>query len=398
MTQHFDPALSPLKAARNGLRSEPQSHDELLMVATSRFCDTDSRDRLGHRQYIEAFELLIGSVTQPTRQMVARLLAFCPFAPRELVLKFAYDTLDVALPILRNSQALSQLDLLTLINRVSNNHCAAIAMRPDLGATAVKALRALKDETVNSYLNANEAFPVLATKVSPEEEVDSPSRAEEAKETAQEPTNAIADALDIIQMETVSEPEYTIEFAREEPRQTEVAQDALLQVAARGGRLDIAPPPLAPRIDDQDWDFGTAMENAARTGGRQALCNTLMRRYGIDLVSANQVMEDESGDTLAVALKASKVEKGQANRIQILAHPTIGLSVQNAMRSVRFYANLTAESCLEAIDQWPKAETQPMLGHAPVAADTDDLRQRDIGAEPGVATSPKRHIEIRRVG
>lgn len=386
MAQQFDPAISQLQSERNSLRSQPQSHDELLMLATNRFCDANSRDRLSHTQYVEAFGLLIGSVTQPTRQMVARLLAFCPFAPRELVLKFAYDTLDVALPMLRNSQSISQLDLLTLINTEGRGHSAAIAMRADLGATVVSALRALNDETVDQYLASNESFPILANQVSNEPLVTSEasgSLGDEEANTSQLSANIIAAAIEAVNESPAieEEPTYTYEMASTAPLQSSAAQDRLLKAAARGRRLDIAPPPLAPVITKPDWDFGEAMENAARTSGRQALCTILMKRYGIDLISANQVMEDDSGDTLAVTLKAADVEKGQANRIQILAHPAIGLSVHNAMRAVRFYATLTIEGCLEAIEQWPKLEATPAAGYTSSIADTDGLRDRHIGSE-----------------
>ncbi|EFL88946.1 hypothetical protein R2A130_1431 [Ahrensia sp. R2A130] len=402
MAQQFDPAISHLQSEQNGLRSQPQSHDELLMLATNRFCDTNSGDRLSHNQYIEAFGLLIGSVTQPTRQMVARLLAFCPFAPRELVLKFAYDTLDVALPMLRNSQSLSQLDLLTLINTEGSNHCAAIAMRPDLGATVVGALRALNDETVNQYLKANQAFPILATRSSIDAVASSSaiSLQDQQISTTQMNTSTIAAALEVVQEETSAEAISLFEVAEAhiEVSQQSSAQQDLLQAAARGGRLDIAPPPLAPAIETPDWDFGEAMEKASRTSNRQAICTIMMKRYGIDLTSAHQVMEDDSGDTLAVTLKAAKVEKGQANRIQILAHPTIGLSVQNAMRAVRFYATLTPESCLEAIEQWPKAELATSTDHMPATADTDGLRERHIGTQARPASAAETQLDTRRFG
>ena len=43
------------------------------------------------------------------------------------------------------------------------------------------------------------------------------------------------------------------------------------------------------------------------------------------------------------------MEAAQANRIQLLTHPSIGLSSRNALRAVRFYAQLNSQSSLAAV-------------------------------------------------
>ncbi len=80
----------------------------------------------------------------------------------------------------------------------------------------------------------------------------------------------------------------------------------------------------------------------------------MQKKSGLHAQTAHQVLADKSGDTLAVFLRAADVSAAQANRIQMLAQPVIGLSVQNAARAARFYATLSKESCLTAIEQWPK--------------------------------------------
>ena len=53
-----------------------------------------------------------------------------------------------------------------------------------------------------------------------------------------------------------------------------------------------------------------------------------------------------------------------ANRIQLLTHPTVGLSSHNALRAVRFYAQLDSQSSRDAVAKWPKAK-DPKITHQP---------------------------------
>ena len=82
-------------------------------------------------------------------------------------------------------------------------------------------------------------------------------------------------------------------------------------------------------------------------------------------------------------MKAAELDDSTANRIQLLIHPNIGLSVQNAMRSIRFYAKLKTETCLIAINQWPVdgLDTSAAI-HQPQLQDGRDNRTRTDTAAP----------------
>ena len=76
---------------------------------------------------------------------------------------------------------------------------------------------------------------------------------------------------------------------------------------------------------------------------------------------------------MAVLLSAAEVPAAQANRIQLLTHPTVGLSSHNALRAVRFYAQLNAESSRAAVAKWPKAK-DPKIQHQPQLAEGREQR------------------------
>ena len=83
-------------------------------------------------------------------------------------------------------------------------------------------------------------------------------------------------------------------------------------------------------------------------------------------------------------LSAAEVKPAQANRIQLLTHPAIGLSSHNALRAVRFYAQLNSESSLAAVEQWPKAR-DPQVRHEALLEDGRDTRLETREAAPAAA-------------
>ena len=120
-------------------------------------------------------------------------------------------------------------------------------------------------------------------------------------------------------------------------------------------------------------DLAGSLEKIAAAKSRQGLATLMAKASGFSLDTAFQVLEDTSGDAFAVFMKAHDIEPATANRILMLTFPSIGLSTQNAMRAVRFYKTLEIESCLEAVEQWPKDEPKKTT-HRPYVEDADGVR------------------------
>ncbi len=325
-------------------------------MACDRFCDINNEDPLTASQFSEAFYLLIDDVSSQTKTAAARAIANTPHTPRAIALYFAMESIDIAAPVLARSATLGQLDLLRIVEAKGSEHAEVISERDDLGRTLISRLYSLQDEALDAKLEVNES---VATNY-------------EAK-SANALFATIHGQLELsVKTETASDEETSGQTV------SKSATHKLLQAAARGKRLDVAADQSEDAIVEiGDQNFGDSVERAARLGSRQSVGVLLTKFMNLDLNTAFQVLEDKSGDTLAVALKSQNVSPEQSNRILMLTFPQIGLSVHNAQRSMNFYNQITMAACENAVAQWPKA-AKPV--HETVLTDTQKIKTpRDTG-------------------
>ncbi|MEL6504139.1 MAG: hypothetical protein AAFQ10_06745 [Pseudomonadota bacterium] len=355
--------------ARSVRVAEPQSHDDLLWLATSRFCKTERQSRLSHDQFSEAFNLLVGTASTSMKRAICALLADCPYTPRAIAIYLALEKIETATPMLARSTVLGQLDLMQIVQRHPNTHGKIIATRPDLGPSLVKHLQGLQVGAIDDALDKNYALP-------------DPMKTRSADALFNQLRQKHHDVH--VAMRRTEKP------TQSTTRQTKMGQAStsaspsqqLVEAAARGGLL--AQQAEQSKAHRKNFNFGQALERAAQARSRQAMAVLMQKQAGITLGTAHQVLDDKSGDTFAVLMRAYGVDDAQANRILLLAQPGIGLSVHNAMRAVRFYSALKRESCLEAVSQWPMEQTKPVK-HQPMLADTQKRpRVRQINAKAAI--------------
>lgn len=347
--------------------------DDCLLVATDRFCAHDTHDRLTRTQFEEAFTLLANRVRAQTLQVIARSLAAEPATPRFVAIALALEAFPIAEPMLHRSTTLGQLDLLRVAHLKGGSHAAAIATRSDVGHALERTLRAMGDAGVNAALADNPVLAPITVTRTPVLEAQ-PEAAVRAEEPAPLPAPAPAKGVETDQ---TGEPARPVGNAR--------ATQALLEAAARGGRLTVERQRPAP--EEPQEAFAVALEAAVRRGKRGAAMRLLQSRMGLSRETVETVMEDSGGDTLCVAMKAMDVEAAVAGRILLLAFPQIGLSVHNAQRSMRLYKRLTTEGCAAAVAQWPKGEdaandTAPVERRLPARR---EVEARPIAAAEEVA-------------
>ncbi|MEM8749400.1 MAG: hypothetical protein AAGF28_03820 [Pseudomonadota bacterium] len=374
------PRLDKTRVRRETARaSDPKTKDELLLLAVNRFCDHETYDRLSISQFQEAFYLLISSVSFSTRQIVARLLAGSDMTPRQVALYFALEDVAIAKPVLLSCSALNQLDFLQISEMKGLSHSRILAKRADIGPSYIQYLHKFDDDAIREALRDNAAVN-------------------------QAPKTRSADALFT---KIASQPvEVTVQTQHEETKQqkiaaTESAQDMLLHAAARGKRLDTQtdisanPARVSSNAVDANTEtedhsevkahVGDRLERAASLGSDQAFAILLAKALKISLNTCFDVLEDETGDTLCVAMKSLDLDPAQANRILMLLMPSIGLSVQNSMRSVRFYSQLKNASCVTAVEQWKEEATssaEPKAqNHQPYLANDDRRDTRSLNVE-----------------
>jgi len=98
---------------------------------------------------------MVNQVETMVRQHLSETISSVGNAPRELVLSLANDELQVALPMLQNSDVLDDSDLVEIAENKSQEHLNAIAQRESVGEIVTDVLVKKGDETVLGTLADN---------------------------------------------------------------------------------------------------------------------------------------------------------------------------------------------------------------------------------------------------
>lgn len=93
-----------------------------------------------HTEFDHVMQSLCEGVSEQLRAQIAHKLAFAPDGPRGLLLMLATDAIGVAAPILQNSNALTDEDLIDIVGRKGAEHASAIADRQTLSPAVSNAI------------------------------------------------------------------------------------------------------------------------------------------------------------------------------------------------------------------------------------------------------------------
>jgi uncharacterized protein (DUF2336 family) len=104
---------------------------------------------------LSIIETILPDAELEIRRRLAETLKATPHLERQLARRLAQDVLDVATPILVHSLALSDEDLVQVIQTCSIEHSRAVAMRPTLNVSVTDALIRTDDEVVVVRVAAN---------------------------------------------------------------------------------------------------------------------------------------------------------------------------------------------------------------------------------------------------
>jgi uncharacterized protein (DUF2336 family) len=104
---------------------------------------------------ISIIQTILPEAELEIRRRLSETLKSTPHLERELAKRLAQDVLDVATPILVHSLALSDEDLVQVVQTCSIEHSRAVAMRPALNVTVTDALIRTDDEVVVVRVAAN---------------------------------------------------------------------------------------------------------------------------------------------------------------------------------------------------------------------------------------------------
>lgn len=103
----------------------------------------------------EVFVAMVRVAEQDIRRILAERLADAAWAPTDLVRLLAADAIEIARPVIAASPLLLDADLMALLQEASLDHQVQVALRPDLGATIVRAILDRGEPAVMTALAVN---------------------------------------------------------------------------------------------------------------------------------------------------------------------------------------------------------------------------------------------------
>ena len=142
--------------ARLTKENSDDGRQKLLREVTDMFME--SPDDLNEREIAYFGEIMGGMVHKVetmVRQHLSETLSSVGNAPHDLILSLANDEVEVALPILQNSEVLKDEDLVKIVENHSQEHLNAIAQRPTVGEKVTDVLVKKGDDTVIGTLADN---------------------------------------------------------------------------------------------------------------------------------------------------------------------------------------------------------------------------------------------------
>ncbi|ALN73982.1 hypothetical protein [Aureimonas sp. AU20] len=281
---------------------------------------------------------LWGRTRDETKRNVAASLSHAKRVPRSLVELLMESPVEVAAPFLVSSPALNDADLAALASSPDERIAKLVRNRDARGAQppaalplapAEQAARAEAPVPAATLASAPEAVaaavqsapePQTEPQPDPEPMIEAPSLA--ADFLSQTPFNARAPSPG----------------RRMPPRNADEARELLRRLATAGRGQ---PRREAPGLPD--------LMNAAFAREDVLFYETLSDIFLFDPDTLSRLIDEPSGETLAVALRALKANSADALSILMLMKPSVGLDVATFDSMARFYNALKPEDCRAVI-------------------------------------------------
>ncbi|PWE17020.1 hypothetical protein DDZ18_09960 [Marinicauda salina] len=286
---------------------------ELLREVTDLFFDTEAEAGSSvQSQFGEILSVLASQAAQDARVELSRRFADAEAAPRDLILQLARDAIEVAAPVLQGSSALSEEDLVAIVEEASQQHMRAISQREDVSEKVSEAIvEHGDDETVATLVSNDNAS--LSRRVY--EEV---TRRAQESETLQAPLvgrqDTPPDLLNDLLVVVKSTLRETIlqRFDGLEPKALEdalAASDARLRARLAEDK-DIAEAEKFVATKSMRKELnGSLLASLLRERKHVHFCVAFAELAGVDFSAAKRALDHESLDPLALICKAANFER-----------------------------------------------------------------------------------------
>jgi hypothetical protein len=359
--------------------SSQQARDAtLLRASTDLFVQASERDQDTIRRYAELAAHLLPKVSPIDRASVALSLATIAETPSIVARLLARDDIAIADPVLRFSPALGPLDLLVVIAATGVDHHRLIAQRNNLPAEVIKALRIAGDTIVAAILDRASSSKTTGEK----SELQSDSLTD--------------DALASREATLAREVGHFSSTRFDGRRFLRLDRAARLRLMAE---IATSPPVPRPRTTSTPPAqafrsiLGAAqMVGYARSGERELLVAAMAEILSLEPDFVEACLDDETGEPLAVLLKALSLDGAQAAQVFLLATPKVGLDTIAFFRICDLYAGMEPVVAETLAGAW-RDNARPVPRHETVFADTADRDSRD---DSGKAREPATRIDRER--
>ncbi|MCR9130671.1 MAG: DUF2336 domain-containing protein [Alphaproteobacteria bacterium] len=142
----------------NKLASEKSAESRRIILTQVADLFLDQKPASGtklHTEFDQVMQSLCEAVSEQLRAQIACKLAFATDGPRGLLLMLATDAIEVATPILQNSVALTDEDLIEIVGRKGAEHASAIAGRRTLSPAVSNAIAKTGDDSALARVLTN---------------------------------------------------------------------------------------------------------------------------------------------------------------------------------------------------------------------------------------------------
>ncbi|MEO9339868.1 hypothetical protein ABFT80_20790 [Mesorhizobium sp. SB112] len=140
------------------LKGEAGKAERLFRAAVSAFCSLPRPSKQEISKLEDLTLPLFDQVSQESLRFVSAALSECETAPHSLVLRLCSEPVDIAAPLLIRSNALREIDLITLIATHGLPHAKAISRRLNLNPSIAHLATALQRATgLNDALDEDDA-------------------------------------------------------------------------------------------------------------------------------------------------------------------------------------------------------------------------------------------------
>ncbi len=348
--------------------AQEQSSDgrrELLREITDLF--VESHAEVGEKESHDFAEIvghLVYDVEMEVRQHLAERLSTLDNAPHNLVTMLANDEIDVARPLLANSPVLKNADLIKIVKKRSQEHLLMVSKRADVDEDIAEALAEFGDDEVLESLARNDQAKLsrgtAQTLVSRSEKhtpLQEPliTRDDLPPDLINQMYFWVSEKLrERILADTQGLDESLVDGLLEE------AQASIVNKMAYEADADAEPSPAEKFIRRKALlkQLNAPLVVELLRDGRMAeFLEGFSRLTGLDTKTAQQVLSDTTQQALAIACKASGVEKDHFSALARLTSSEGTLDAADIFEIIDMYEKIPIDAAQRTMRFWRVRQT-----------------------------------------